>query len=139
MKTIESIVILSFFALLQACSGNSEKSELLLQANQLHLESVEIHENLEKKLSLMLAKEKDPLRLKTLDSLHNLIELWETGLVEVPGFEHEHSHEHGAHHEHKTAPAMTEESMLEYQKNGKEAILDLESALHNLSQTQQDL
>lgn len=136
MKTIQRIVILSFFALLQACSGKSRKSELLLQANQLHLESVEIHENLEKKLSLMLAKEKDPSRLKTVDSLHNLIELWETGLIEVPGFEHEHHHEHGAHHEHKAAQAMTEESMLEYQKNGKEAIRELEGALKNLSQAQ---
>ncbi|MCE7040339.1 hypothetical protein [Dyadobacter sp. CY312] len=134
MKTIQSLLLLSFFAMLQACSGNSEKSELLAEANQLHLESVEIHENLEKKLNLMLAKEKDLSRLKTLDSLHNLIELWETGLVEVPGFEHAHSH--GAHHEHKAAPAMTEESMLEYQKNGKEAIQELEGALKNLSQAQ---
>lgn len=131
MKTIQSIIILPFFAMLQACSGNSEKSEPLVQANQLHLESVVIHENLEKKLNLMLAKEKDPSRLKTLDSLHNLIELWETGLIEVPGFEH--NHEHGAHHEHKAAQAMTEESMLEYQKNGKEAIRDLEAALNKLN------
>ena len=137
MKTIQSLLILSIFTMLESCSGNSEKSELMIKANQLHLESVEIHENLEKKLSLMLAKEKDPSRLKTVDSLRNLIELWETSLVEVPGFEH--SHEHGAHHEHKPAPAMTDESMLEYQKKGKEAIQEIQTALNNLSQTQREL
>jgi hypothetical protein len=49
-----------------------------------------------------------------------LVELWEESVIEVPGFEHAHEHTEG--HEHKPAPQMTDESMLQYQRSAKEAI-----------------
>ena len=121
--------------ILTACSNDKAKSDKLIEANKVHLESVAILENVESGLHVMkkLAETKqDSLRLHKLDSLENLIELWEEGVVEVPGFEHEHHHEKGGHHEHKPTPQMTDESMLEYQLNAKEAIESLQRDLKNI-------
>lgn len=121
--------------ILTACSNDKAKSDKLIEANKVHLESVAILENVESGLHVMkkLAETKqDSLRLHKLDSLENLLELWEEGVVEVPGFEHEHHHEKGGHHEHQPTPQMTDESMLEYQLNAKEAIESLQRDLKNI-------
>jgi hypothetical protein len=121
--------------ILTACSNDKAKSDKLIEANKAHLESVAIHENVETGLHVMkkLAETKrDSLRLQKLDSLQDLIELWEEGMIEVPGFEHEHHHEKGGHHSHKPAPQMTDESMLEYQLNAKAAIEALQKDLKTI-------
>lgn len=123
-------------ALLVSCSPEKTKSEVLIEANKVHLESVAIHEKVEQAIETRkktAVADKDSRMLLKLDSLNNLVELWEEGIVEVPGFEHEHKHENGGgHHEHKTAPQMTDESMLEYQRNTKVAIEELQNDLNNL-------
>jgi len=102
-----------------SCGGSDQKSQMLTQANELHLESVSIAAKLEKSLDSLgrYASAAEKIRL---DSLAHLVELWEESVIEVPGFEHAHEHTEG--HEHKPAPQMTDESMLEYQRNAKEAI-----------------
>jgi len=122
--------------LLNSCSDEKTKSKALIEANKLHLESVAIHEIVEKEIEekkkSATANNTSGILLK-LDSLHNLVELWEEGIVEVPGFEHEHHHGKGEHHhEHKPVPQMTDESMLEYQRNTKVAIEELQKDLKEL-------
>ena len=116
MKTIIYALPLAFAF---SCGRSDQKSQLLIQANQLHLESIRIAGKLEKSLD-SLAQHASANEKIRLDSLAHLVELWEESVIEVPGFEHAHEHTEG--HEHKPAPQMTDESMLEYQRNAKEAI-----------------
>lgn len=116
MKTILYALPLAFTF---SCGGSDQKSQMLIQANELHLESVSIASKLEKSLD-SLGQHASAAEKIRLDSLAHLVELWEESVIEVPGFEHAHEHTEG--HEHKPAPQMTDESMLEYQRNAKEAI-----------------
>lgn len=120
---------------LTACSKDKTKSDALIEANKVHLESVAMHENVENGIHLLKKRaetKQDSTRLQKLDSLQDVVELWEEGMIEVPGFEHEHHHEQGEHHEHKPAPQMTDASMLEYQLNAKAAIEALQKDLKNI-------
>ena len=126
------------FILLNSCSNEKTKSEALIEANKVHLESVAILESVEKELDekkkLAKTNNNQTIKLK-LDSLYKLVELWEEGVLEVPGFEHEHHHGDGEHHHgHKPVPQMTDESMLEYQHNAKAAIKELQKDLTELKE-----
>lgn len=118
------IVVLTTFS----CSSGNEKSPELIEANRLHLEAMKISEHLERKLDSLAPLAKDDLEKSRIDSLKNLIEVWEENVIEVPGFPHAHDHAHGAH-EHKTVPPMTDASMLDYQRQSKEAILEIQQAV----------
>lgn len=111
-----------------SCSRRNEKSPELTEANRLHLEAMKISGQLELKLDSLSARAKGNLTKSQLDSLKNLIEVWEENMIEVPGFAHAHDHAHGAH-EHKSAPPMTDESMLDYQRKSREAIVELKEAV----------
>lgn len=118
------IVVLTAFS----CSSGKEKSPELIEANRLHLEAMKISEHLEQTLDSLAPLAKDDLEKSRIDSLKNLIEVWEENVIEVPGFAHAHDHTHGAH-EHKAAPPMTDASMLDYQRQSKDAILELQQAI----------
>lgn len=122
--------------LLNSCASDKTKSEALTEANKVHLESVAIHERIEKEIDKkkkVAVTNGDSALILKLDSLHKLVELWEEGIIEVPGFDHEHHHEGRAHrHEHKAAPQMTDESMLDYQRSTKAAIEQLQKDLNKL-------
>ena len=129
----QRILVLIFFSILTiACGKNKDKSKELIRANEIHLASMQIHENIEEDLEAKkqeATKNKDSVSIYKLDSLGKILELWEEGVVEVPGFEHEHHHEKGELHEHKTGVQMTDESMLEYQKSSKQAIEELQKEI----------
>ena len=111
-----------------SCSRQNEKSPELIEANRLHLEAMKISVQLEQKLDSLSALAKDDVAKSLLDSLKRLIGVWEENMIEVPGFAHAHDHAHGAH-EHKSAPPMTDESILDYQRQSREAIVELKEAL----------
>ena len=111
-----------------SCSRQNEKSPELIEANRLHLEAMKISVQLEQKLDSLSTLAKDDVAKSQLDSLKKLIGVWEENMIEVPGFAHAHDHAHGAH-EHKSAPPMTDESMLDYQRQSREAIVELKEAL----------
>lgn len=118
---------------ISSCSQRNEKSPELIEANRLHLEAMKISGQLEQKLDSLVLLAKDDLDKSQIDSLKKLIEVWEDNVIEVPGFAHAHEHGHDAHaHEHKTAPPMTDESMLDYQRQSREAILELRKAITEL-------
>ncbi|SEI87247.1 hypothetical protein SAMN05216327_104330 [Dyadobacter sp. SG02] len=95
----------------------------------MHLEAIEISKNLEVQLESLPSRAEDDIEKSKIDSLKNLIEIWKENVIEVPGFAHEHAH--GAH-SHKAAPPMTDESMLDYQRQSREAIIELKSAISKI-------
>lgn len=114
-----------------ASCAREEKSPQLIEANRLHLEAIEISKELEPKLESLSSYAKGGAEKSQIDSLKALIEMWEENMIEVPGFAHVHAH--GTHtHEHKSAPPMTDESMLDYQRQSREAIVELKGAIANL-------
>lgn len=138
MLNIKLIILSAVFMLIASCSKNNENNDKLMTANTLHLESMAIKENIEAALQEKKAtaiKAGDSICIQKLDSAGKLLEMWEEGVVEVPGFEHAHHHEAGESHEHKPAPQMTDESMLDYQKNSKEAIVELENEIRLIEPT----
>lgn len=141
MKVIPSLTVFAAVCTLASCSSNKAPSELLVEANKVHLEAVEIYEqahDLFGKLKSEAEAQKDSLHLASLDSIHDVLHHWKDGLYEVPGFEHAHDHHSdggdGHDHSHKPAPNMTDQSMLDYQKTAKQAIEELLNFLQTKSQ-----
>lgn len=122
-----SLIIAAF---LLSCAKQSENSPQLIEANRLHLEAMKIAEQAEQKLDSLA-----PLvqNRSEMDSLKKLVETWESHVIEVPGFAHAHDHSGHHTHEHKAAPSMTDESMLDYQRQSRQAILELKEAIDGLS------
>lgn len=114
---------------IMACSGKQGPSELLKKANEIHVASVKLREEIENDLDSL--KKLPELKIQA-DSLAEVLENWEAALIEIEGFEHEHKH--GEHHHHKHSPAsdMTDEQMLEYQQNTKSAIIELRESVLKL-------
>ncbi|TKT93887.1 hypothetical protein [Dyadobacter frigoris] len=132
MKIKNILLATLLIIIICACQKTNYKGPELILANEIHLESIRIHENIETEITEKKQKaliNKDLVRVQKLDSLSAILELWEDGVVEVPGFGHEHHQ--GEHHEHKLAVQMTDESMLEYQKNSKQAIEELQQEIKN--------
>lgn len=130
MNLIRPIFLLTI-SLTAASCAQEEKSPKLIEANRLHLEAIEISKELEPKLESLSSHAKGGAEKSQIDSLKALIEMWEENMIEVPGFAHAHAH--GTHtHEHKSAPPMTDESMLDYQRQSREAIIELQGATAKL-------
>lgn len=123
------IFFLSIFGIVMACSGKQEPSDLLKKANEIHVASVKLQEEIENDLDSL--KKLPELKLKA-DSLVEVLENWEAALIEIEGFEHEHKHGEHHHHKHSPAPDMTDEQMLEYQQNTKSAIVELRESVLKL-------
>lgn len=118
---------------LSACQKNHQQNPVLQQANQEHLEAIRIHTDVKKILKTPLPNATESQRNR-LDSLSELIQLWEESIVEVPGFPHS-TDDH--HHHHKEMPKMTDESMFTYQQNAKKAIIELRAGLETILRERQ--
>lgn len=130
--TCITFLLVAFLAA-SSCTRQDEKSPQLIEANRLHLEAIETAKHLEAKLEKLAARVGNGSERSQIDSLKNLIEVWEENQVEVPGFAH--AHDHGAH-SHKAAPPMTDESMLDYQRQSMQAIIELRDAITKLDSLQ---
>jgi hypothetical protein len=126
MKSSLALSSLCLFFFSVACSSPKGPSDLLIQANEIHLEASKKYDQVHDRYDVLkkdAVERQDSLAIARLDSVHEVLHIWKEGLYEVPGFEHAHSHGDGAHdHNHTVAPSMTDQSMLDYQKNAKEAI-----------------
>jgi len=131
MNLTRPIFLLTICLTAAACARQEEKSPQLVEANRLHLEAIEISKGLEVRLESLSSHAESRAKKSQIDSLKSLIEMWEKNVIEVPGFPHAHAHGHGAH-EHKSAPPMTDESMLDYQRQSREAIEELKEAIAKL-------
>jgi len=132
MNLTRPIFLLATCLLTVSCARQDEKTTQLIEANRLHLEAIEISKELEVRLESLASQAEDDVEKSQIDSLKNLIEVWQENVIEVPGFAHAHDHAHGAH-SHKSAPPMTDQSMLDYQQQSREAIIELKEAVSKLS------
>ncbi len=135
MKNIFLFVSVCSIGAFLSCSSGQGPNEILSEANQAHLEAVEIYNETHELLEKLQDDAKaggDSQAVARLDSIHDLLHTWKDGLYEVPGFEHSHDHGEEGHthdHSHKAAPSMTDQSMLDYQKNARSAIEEIRKAL----------
>ena len=123
------VFYVGILAILMACSEKKEPSELLKKANEIHVTSVKLQEELENNLDSL--KKLPKLKIQA-DSLGEVLENWEAALIEIEGFEHEHKHDGHHHHKHSPAPDMTDKQMLKYQQNTKNAIVELQESVLKL-------
>lgn len=132
MKSSFLMKIMTYLLLiltLAACQKNHQQNPVLQKANQEHLEAIRIQTEIKNILKTPLPNATESKR-NQLDSLSELIQLWEESIVEVPGFPH--STDDHQHHDHKEAPKMTDDSMLTYQQNAKKAIIELQAGLETI-------
>lgn len=123
------VEFLSVLILIACTSAEKREAQLLKEASSIH--NAMVKDAYELKITLNKLKD-DSLSTIPSDSIHvllNLIEAWESELVEVPG-NGEHHHV-GSHHDH-TPPPVTAGEMLSIQKELKkqfESITERFSAL----------
>lgn len=127
------LVIVLFLSLLLSygCSSNEKHDPVLTQANQVHLEALDLHEAMELKLDSLRAQVVSPSDSR-LDSLAEALAEWEGRLIEVPGFEDQHDHE-GHEHDHRPAPELTPDQMLAVQREFLEEIKVLDQSLRSFA------
>ena len=124
-----------------ACS-EQKPDQNLQKAFDIHIESLEIRKSAGEKL-MMLRENSDSTFVSTyrgsLDSLENLLEDWDSELVEVHGFEeaHDHSdHDHGhhdhSHDEHMEDLNLTPDEHLEIQQHLMDEIKGLQKSIDQI-------
>lgn len=127
-----AILLLSGILNSQACSSDGTNSTMLNQANELHLEAVERHMNVEFVLDSLRTRSAGQPNSR-LDSLAMALAEWEGRLIEVPGFEDQHDHAgHGHDHHHDSAPELTPDQMLAVQQEFLREIKALEQSLRRI-------
>lgn len=145
---------IAFYCLLPtACcllltSCGDKKDPKMEEAGKIHLEAMEIEETLHEQvegidsLKIVLNDKKKTVTdaaavasidstVAALDAVAKSFEEWEENLVEVPGLAHEHHHHEGEehHHDHKPAPDVSGDQMIEIQKEIKANIQKIKSDL----------
>ncbi len=120
-------------------SCSEQKDPKLVEAAKLHNEATAIQASIEAQvegidslLTILAEKKKtmvDANAIAKLDSaagslraVSAAMEEWEGNLIEVPGMPHEHATGEHHHHEHKPAPDMSAEQMLQVQQETKKGI-----------------
>jgi hypothetical protein len=110
---IVMILCLSVFQ----CTAPKKEDPLLVEAARIHNEAVALAERLETHLN-QLAKE-TTYKTDSLVTWRIAIEKWKSQLVEVPGNESHHLHQH-SHHDHGAQlTIVTSEQMLLFQQEMK--------------------
>ncbi len=116
MKMMNAKILFVISILIVCCSSpDKQEKELLKEAAVLHNEMITKAEQLEETIAIM---DVDSTYRTIHDSLviwKEVIENWETDLVEVPGNE-EHHHKGGEHHHEHQQLNVTPEQMLNIQK-----------------------
>ncbi|HAA11801.1 MAG TPA: hypothetical protein DCE41_08935 [Cytophagales bacterium] len=114
-------IVLGLLVLISACGGE-KTSEELQEAFQLHEEALKIRQQAEEKVGELVAIT-DSVFIQThqadLEALQESLHEWDEQLVEVPGFEEEHDHNHEGHdhHDHNAAPELSPKEHLDIQQH----------------------
>lgn len=143
---VYSLLLTAYGVLLVSCGD--KKDPKMEEAGKIHLEAMEIEETLHEQvecidsLKIVLNDKKKTVTdaaaianidstVAALDAVAKSFEEWEENLVEVPGLAHEHHHHEGEehHHDHKPAPDVSGDQMIEIQKEIKANIQKIKSDL----------
>lgn len=148
---VYSLLLTAYGFLLVSCGD--KKDPKMEEAGKIHLEAMEIEETLHEQvegidsLKIVLNDKKKTVTdaaavasidstVAALDAVAKSFEEWEENLVEVPGLAHEHHHHEGEehHHDHKPAPDVSGDQMIEIQKEIKANIQKIKSDLAKAEQ-----
>lgn len=126
----------AIFLVIASCASPDESEAVLKQANDIHLEAIQLNKKVQPDLESMIQtknqiKEKveelsaeEEIFVKKVEQLEKSYAFWEENHVEVPGFEH-HDHDHHDHdhsHNHGTTLEVSAEDMLLIQQEFKDSI-----------------
>ncbi len=144
--TFYCLLLTASCLLLTSCGD--KKDPKMEEAGKIHLAAMEIEESIHEQiegidsLKVVLNDKKKTLTdaatiagidstVAALDAVAKSFEDWEENLVEVPGLAHEHHHHEGEehHHDHKPAPDVSSDQMIEIQKEIKANIEKIKSDL----------
>ena len=138
LYTLQAAILVFFVA----CATDKKENPILKEAGTIHNEAHEMGEGVEAQftavdsLSALLAAKKMPAAdslVASMAAVKQSFEAWEGNIVTVPGMKHNHDHAEGdkahAHDEHKPAPDVTPEQMLDIQKEMKLSIKKIKSDL----------
>lgn len=144
MKTTNLFLCIALTASVLACG--EKKDAFLEEAGKIHNEAHDIGEGIEPQIetidSLTALLNTQKLTLKdaaqlarvdstvaALGSVKTAFEAWEDNIVSVPGMVHKHAEGEAHEHNHKPAPDVTSEQMLEIQKEMKTNIEKIKADL----------
>ena len=100
----KALVLFCVATVFTACQNQKKENDPVLEeAYQLHVEAIQIQQEVEPKLDSLVKL--DSVRF---DSIRMAFKTWEENLVEVPGFEHDHDHHGHDHHHHDHGPSQPE-------------------------------
>ncbi|MDE0471846.1 MAG: hypothetical protein OXH57_07885 [Ekhidna sp.] len=109
-----------FFLLIFTACASSQNEKLNKQSIETHEAALKMGEQVNKKIAQITTAVEavsDSILQDSLKSLKQDYADWESSIVEVPGYEHDHhNHEGHDHHEnHGSSPDLTPEMVLEIQ------------------------
>ncbi len=117
----------SILILFVSCSDHSKPDPLLEEAFQIHKQALQV----EKEVRELLKKLPEDHAAKT--KMESRLTAWDENLIEVPGFDDDHSHDHHDHnHSHGPDVELTPENMLAVQKVLLDSMLTIRKDLQNL-------
>ena len=134
LYTLQAAILVFFVA----CATDKKEDPILKEAGTIHNEAHEMGEGVEAQftavdsLSALLAAKKMPAAdslVAAMAAVKQSFEAWEGNIVTVPGMKHNHAEGEHAHDEHKPAPDVTPEQMLDIQKEMKLSIEKIKSDL----------
>ncbi len=112
------------------CSSGSHENKLHEQAITLHNSIMRKADQIERRLDEL--KNIKSVNQDSIVALTALFNEWEADIVEVPGND-SHDHDQGAHsHSHTPAPNVTDEQMLEIQKELDVRLSVIEKRINSL-------
>lgn len=151
MQILKSfIILLSFIVLVSSCNTKASGDEtptdpLLIEANSLHLEAMEVEKSFAPMLNELIDK-KNSIQVQGRELTQEEINFtsfaekvekyyfeWQENRVEVPGFEHDHDHSgHDHHHHHHGNDVkLTPQQMLEVQKQSYEDLSTMKTKVEH--------
>lgn len=122
-------VLLPLVLFICACSNSNEANPILEEAHKIHLEAMVVEQEVNKQLG---AVDQDSFNLAP---FKKRLQSWDENLVEVPGFEDDHHHDHDGHdhhdHDHGKTLDVLPEDMLNIQQEFLDTIKAIQSDLYN--------
>jgi hypothetical protein len=128
---MKRLLIILNMVLLMACS-HKKNDTVLAEAASVHEEAMQIFHDLEDLLKTL--EQNDAIPAEALETIKSDLHEWEEGLVEVPGYEHNHDYADHRHHHHHKTPELSSEEMLQLQKEFRNSITTLLEQVKTLLQ-----
>lgn len=117
------LIILGFLLILFTSCQDGASTQDHEEAFQLHQVALATFDTLTQELESMIPDSLPPEQYQQWQALQDAGADWEANLVEVPGFEHDHHHDHGGGHHHDHGENELQELPAEEMRALQQALL----------------